>query len=195
MFLLSILWEILVSECRRFVISDLSLDQANIMEYCYNPMESKDQKNSYLVYGKWNNLVSHDDIVYFLGGIEDEVNPHSWLERLNGDINLIANKNQDFDGIKFQSFIQIKKGDHKFLLTNDLDVVPDNWGSWIIHGSKAVEGDSYFINSDKKMIDVSIKKIDYKPINISYLSNLLDQIDKKKVRNLSNLSEAKQPDY
>lgn len=86
-----------------FFTSDLHFGHQNIIEYCNRPWATADEMNRGLV-RLWNDMVSPDDIVWFLGDAAMRVVPDDTLRfiaMLNGTIHLVAgNHDKCWEGHK-----------------------------------------------------------------------------------------------
>jgi calcineurin-like phosphoesterase family protein/2'-5' RNA ligase len=164
-----------------YLISDLHLDHANIINYCARPFSFSDveEMNSVLI-DNWNNTVRNNPI-YFLGDLSfgrGSRPAYYWLRKLNGDIHFIrGNHEEGVKGSKDYEILEYKN--HKFLLVHDPDNLPIKWDGWIIHGHKHNNDmKNYpFINGERKAINVSAELLNYKPIDLDFLISLkLDSI-------------------
>jgi len=159
-----------------YVISDLHLDHANIIEYCARPFVSSnvDEMNSVLV-DNWNNIVGNDE-VYFLGDLsfgEGSRTADYWLGRLHGRKNFIRG-GHDTGVREAKEYDVIKCGRYTFLLTHDPDRLPIDWNGWVIHGHKHNNDlkEFCFINGDRKTINVSPELVNYRPVSLGFLASL-----------------------
>jgi calcineurin-like phosphoesterase family protein/2'-5' RNA ligase len=159
-----------------YLISDLHLDHANIIDYCARPFNPSDvaEMNGVLT-ENWNNTVGNNEIV-FLGNLSADGSgrqPDYWLEKLNGKIKFIrGNRDEGIpDAIDYEI---VKRGRYTFLLTHDPDRLPIDWNDWVIHGHKHNNDmKNYpFINGDKKTINVSPELVNYGPVSLDYLASL-----------------------
>lgn len=64
-----------------FIISDLHFGHNNIIRYCDRPYSSVEEMNSALI-ENWNNTVSEDSIVFFLGDFSMRTNQYGILNSL-----------------------------------------------------------------------------------------------------------------
>lgn len=159
-----------------YLISDLHLDHANIIDYCARPFNPSnvDEMNGVLT-ENWNNTVGNNEI-YFLGNLSSQKGGKSanyWLETLKGKICFIRG-NRD-DGVPHaKSHEIIKGGRYMFLLVHDPDKLPIEWNGWVIHGHKHNNDmKNYpFINGDKKTINVSPELVKYRPVSLNFLASL-----------------------
>ena len=96
---------------KTWFISDTHFNHENIIKYCDRPFASKEEMNQELI-KRWNNTVSKNDIVWFLGdfalGGREECK--SLLAQLNGEIRMIRGNHDHFPdsffydcGVKFVS--------------------------------------------------------------------------------------------
>lgn len=171
-----------------YLISDTHFDHVNIIDYCHRPFNTIHQMNETIV-RNWNNAVSRNDTVYFLGdwGWGRKARPSSyWKHRLNGHITSLRGSH-DRGGLRHKI---IKSGRHTFLLIHDPND-NHNWHGWLIHGHiHNNKMDKYpFINGHRKTINVSVELIGYRPISLDALEAL--NIDKIKWMRTS----LSQPDY
>jgi calcineurin-like phosphoesterase family protein/2'-5' RNA ligase len=159
-----------------YVISDLHLDHANIIEYCARPFVSSnvDEMNNVLV-DNWNNIVGNDE-VYFLGDLsfgQGSRPADYWLGRLSGRKHFIRGRH-DADTQDTDNYKVVKCGRYTFLLTHDPDRLPVEWNGWVIHGHKHNNDmkDYCFINGDRKTINVSAELVNYRPVSLDFLASL-----------------------
>ena len=71
-----------------YLISDLSLDHTNIIEYCDRPFSPVEEMNEALV-EQWNREISPEDSVLYGGDLTIRSSAAAlldWLEQLNGEI-------------------------------------------------------------------------------------------------------------
>jgi calcineurin-like phosphoesterase family protein/2'-5' RNA ligase len=164
-----------------YIISDLHLDHANIIQYCARPfLYSIVEEMNHVLVNNWNNVVRNNPI-YFLGDLSfgRGSRPVSyWLTKLSGEIHFIRGNHEA--GVKNSKEYEILEyKNYKFLLVHDPDNLPISWDGWIIHGHKHNNDmKNYpFINGEKKMINVSAELLNYKPLSLDFLISLkLDTI-------------------
>lgn len=163
-----------------FVFSDTHFDHKNIIEYCSRPFHSTKQMNEKLV-ENWQNVVNHNGKVFFLGDMSYSRNRRSidyWLGKLAGEIFYIRG-NHDTDIITRAEVLPnrhgIKYQDYQFLLMHD-PYRPKGYDGWIIHGDRHNNDlDNYpFINQKNKTVNVCAELLDYSPISIERLIDLID---------------------
>jgi 2'-5' RNA ligase len=117
-----------------FLISDLHLDHANIINYCSRPFVYPDvgEMNEVLV-NNWNNTVKNNS-VYFLGDLSFGRGSRPtdyWLERLSGQISFIRGNHETARNSKEYEIIEYKGW--KFLLVHNPNNLPVEWNGWVIH--------------------------------------------------------------
>ena len=165
-----------------YLISDLHLDHANIINYCSRPFihSNVDEMNEVLV-NNWNNTVKNN-AVYFLGDLSFGRGSRSadqWLEKLGGKISFIRGNHERARNSKEYEILEYNG--RRFLLVHSPNHLPVKWDGWVIHGHKHNNEmkDYPFINGKKKTINVSAELINYKPVSLTYLLNLeLDSIER-----------------
>ena len=88
---------------KTYFIGDCHFDHFNIIKYCKRPFSNVEEMNSFMI-DKWNETVSPEDTVYYLGDISygrDSRGPGYWLSLLNGNKILIkGNHDRDLRGIR-----------------------------------------------------------------------------------------------
>ena len=72
---------------RIFFTSDTHLGHANIIRYCNRPFSNVEEMDAELIH-RWNEAVSEDDVVYFLGDF-CMGDPRRFYSRLNGTVYMI----------------------------------------------------------------------------------------------------------
>ncbi|MDD5311512.1 MAG: 2'-5' RNA ligase family protein [Dehalococcoidia bacterium] len=159
-----------------YVISDLHLDHANIIEYCARPFLSSkvDEMNGVLV-DNWNTTVGTGEI-YFLGDLslgKDSKPAGHWLGKLRGKKHLIRGRH-DADIRDAREYEVVKSGRYTFLLAHDPGRLPVDWNGWVVHGHKHNNDmKNYpFINGDRKTINVCPELVNYRPVSLDFLSSL-----------------------
>jgi calcineurin-like phosphoesterase family protein/2'-5' RNA ligase len=165
-----------------YLISDLHLDHANIINYCSRPFlrSNVDNMNEVLV-NNWNNII-RNNFVYFLGDLSfgrDSRSADYWLKKLNGKISFIKGNHERVRNSKEYEILEYNG--RKFLLVHNPNHLPIKWDGWVIHGHKHNNEmkDYPFINGKKKTINVSAELINYKPVSLDYICNLgLDSIER-----------------
>ena len=169
-----------------WLISDLHIDHANVIEYCNRPFSSVEEMNKVLI-ENWNKAVKQDDVVYFLGdllmGKHTTERDLSVVCRLRGEKTIIIG-NHDF---------RFTVHDDNKRIRNKTQAV-DYWESIGFHHASAtpmilenfmlsheplkqiatgyinIHGHTH--NNNLKSINhinVSVENIDYKPINFEEL--------------------------
>lgn len=175
-----------------FLVSDLHLDHASIINYCHRPFVDVEEMNQILV-SNWNNTIG-DNIVYFLGDLSfgRGLKPTTeWLKQLSGDIRFIRGNHDDYvENSRKYATLEYEK--YNFLLIHSPNKLPIPWDDWVIHGHKHNHdlGNYPFINGKKKTINVSVEVLDYKPISLDYLLSLnIDSI--KRLEKINGIPERK----
>jgi len=159
-----------------WLISDTHFDHENIIKYCARPFADVQEMNEILL-RNWNNTVKDIDTVYFLGDMSFgrySRDPLYWLQRLKGQVKYIRGNHEKVPIGKEYDVIEYKG--YKFLLIHDPKSVK-HFDGWIIHGH--VHNNELrrypFINAEKKTINVCVEVINYKPISLDEIINLIQQ--------------------
>ena len=138
-----------------FLIGDLHLNHRNIIRYCNRPFNSVEEMNKTLI-KRWNNAVTDNDLVIFLGDLAMGTNRRKWLKKLNGKIIFIKGNHDNWgcDYCLINNNILLIHNPHKVLYFN----------GWIIHGHH--HNNTKLIDKNKKRINVSCENTNYKPIEL-----------------------------
>lgn len=159
-----------------YVIGDLHLGHANIINYCTRPFRWKrpDEMDRVLIHN-WNNIVKKTDTVYYVGdltGPQQQANAEHYLYNLNGNIVWIKGNhdNQKYiSSIRLVNSIEQNFNGTTVLFTHDPKTVPEEYDNWVIHGH--VHNNHLreypFFNPHQKRINVSAEVIGYKPVPLS----------------------------
>lgn len=171
-----------------FFISDLHLFHTNVIKYCNRPFSNIIDMNKHIL-DCWNNTISKDDTVYFLGDFalgechkEDVYREYSRL--LNGNMYFLkGNHDQSYNNLtKYftcirAGYIVDYKGYHFILSHYPLpdEEIPD--GFFNIHGH--IHNTSYnklnsIFNLDYH-INISADAINFTPM---FIDNIIDDIEK-----------------
>ncbi|MGY5152042.1 MAG: 2'-5' RNA ligase family protein [Candidatus Nitrosopumilus sp. bin_6a] len=173
-------FEDITKEGKIYLFSDAHFDHKNIIKYCKRPFHSTRQMNQTLV-ENWDHTVGDNDKVFFLGDLShgrDRRPIDYWLSKLNGEICYIRG-NHDKDIINRATVIhshygiQYKK--YQFLLMHDPHR-PNGYDGWIIHGDKHNNSlkDHPFINQKNKTVNVCAELVDYTPISLDRIIELIE---------------------
>lgn len=168
----------------RYVISDHHFGHTNIIEYCDRPFSSVGQMNNELL-DRHYETVDPDDLLIHVGDIAmDMQNGQETIEyfdRLGGDVLLQGNHDVGLDPAE-APFPVLKScvlhhGDYQFYCTHRPEDVPEHWDEWVIHGhhhnNNTVEYP--FLAYDERRINVSSELLDYRPVTLGSLVNLLNE--------------------
>ena len=156
---------------KAFFVSDLHLKHRNIIRYCHMPFNDVFEMNDSLI-RNWNETVKPENTVYFLGDLCFNSDPLMWLRKLNGQKVLIKGSHDKHIPTHFTKNYETMNvnGVNLYLVHNPAHVPPD-WDGWVIHGH--LHHHRPFIDRARRMINVSVERIDYKPIS---LDKILDSI-------------------
>ena len=155
-----------------FVISDTHFNHENIIRYAGRPFKNIKEMNEMII-KKWNEKVGKEDLVIHLGdfALGDNSEITQIRNRLNGKIILIRG-NHDHRAVRNAGFMLIKwtlEIDNWIFSHNPLDEGEIPRGFINVHGH---------IHEKKSLrgINVSVENINYDPIEIKDLTNLLSKI-------------------
>ena len=160
-----------------FFISDTHFGHANIIKYCNRPFLSVKEMDITMIYN-WNKVVGKNDIVCFLGDFCFG-DPKKYLKQLNGiivfikgnhDRNLIETLGERVLPYTYYHRYHLGRN-HRFYLIHDPEHIPSLWYDWAITGHVHNKGD--FINFRDRIINVSVEHIEYTPINIKLIIDMI----------------------
>lgn len=163
-----------------YLISDLHFDHTNIIRFCNRPFPATSDMNRAMV-ANWTKTVGCRDRVFFLGDMtygEYRRPIDYWLQKLTGNIMFIRG-NHDKDIITKARVIPTNYGirykGREFLLAHN-PYRPDGFDGWIIHGDMHNRDLNLYplVNQKRQTINVSADLVDYTPISLDYLTNLID---------------------
>lgn len=167
----------------QYLISDLHLDHANIIDYCDRPFDTVDEMNTTLI-TNWNHTVSPTDDVLFLGDLcmtQEETHVIDRLADLTYDSLIFIEGNHDpitpttDSALPTRQYHYLAYDDWQFCLTHRPERVPQDWHGWVIHGHTHNNElrDYPFVNPDAKTVNVSADVLNYTPVALSDLTNIL----------------------
>lgn len=156
---------------KTYFISDLHLNHRNIIKYtqrCFNGVEEMNRE----IVKKWNSVVGSDDLVYFVGDLCFG-NPNYWLRKLNGTIIFLKGNHDKYINAPHNRIIKYKG--KKFLLVHNPYYIPSNWNEWVIHGHVHNNNLEKYpvINKKNKTINVSCELLNYRPVEINEVMELV----------------------
>lgn len=161
----------------KYFISDLHIDDANILIYEHRPFKSLKEMRKTIV-DNWNNIVTDEDDVYLLGDIGDI----SVLYELKGHIIIVCGNHDDVNKI-YEHFPNIEVNRHPIMVGNmwlshePIGYMPPEIPYINIHGHlhrfdyglvgrKWEDGNRYF--------NVSVEKINYTPISFDRIKEIIE---------------------
>jgi len=166
----------------RYIISDLHLDHANIIEYCDRPFEDAQEMNETLV-ENWNNTVDTDDTVFYLGDLAmwGPDAAENWAEELNGNILFIRGNHDDLrtEELSFPvcDSCVFTHGKYRFGCVHWPEESENPGGDWLLyahHHNNDLE-EYPFIDPMKNRVNVSAEVIGYTPLSLDALVSFLDR--------------------
>lgn len=156
----------------RYLISDLHLGHANVIDYCARPFSTVEEMNQTLI-ANWNETVNDADIVFFLGDLDrfaDGDQLRSCLDRLNGRIVFIEGNHDKpsryVTGLNTHQYYMMARGERRFCLVHRPENALRYWDSWVIHGHHHnTHLDEYpFVNPEEERVNVSAELVGYTPV-------------------------------
>jgi calcineurin-like phosphoesterase family protein len=148
-------------------ISDMHFGHRNIIKWCRHDCFKNLKQMHERMISNWNYHVGSYDRVFCLGDFGD----FRYKRRLKGKIT-IAKGNHDRKQWNRQYVLKYKG--LKFLILHDPDD-DSNWfdGDWIIHGHTHIN--TPFIDIINKRVNVSVEMINYTPITMEKIYNIIEE--------------------
>lgn len=172
-------WMVEKRRMTRFVISDLHLAHANIIDYCDRPFEDVDEMNRTLV-RNWNRVVDEGDTVIVVGDLVmgDHDEAMKWAERLSGTLLLVPGNHDDIvaEDAPFPvvDSCTVSHGKYEFGVGHRPSETPD--ADWELYGhlhNNDLETHP-FIDPQRNRVNVSAELVQYEPIALGELCSYLD---------------------
>lgn len=161
-----------------YLLSDLHLGHGNIIEYEDRPFTSESEMDTALI-ANWNAVVQPDDTVLYGGDLTlaRESKALEYLEQLNGEIHFIYGnhdklpRNEVIPLLDKQLVHTIRFSYDGFVFyythwPQNLPTVVADERVWKIHGHVHGSEEYPFIDQENRRVNVSVEKVNYKPISI-----------------------------
>ena len=163
-----------------YLISDLHFDHANIIRLCNRPFDNIDEMNGTML-KNWTRAAGDHSTVFFLGDMtfgRDRRPIDFWLQKLTGNIRFLrGNHDQDIvtTAKVIPAYYGIRYKGREFLLAHH-PYRPDGYEGWFIHGHVHNRDLNLYplVNQKKKTANVSAELVDYTPISLDHLNELID---------------------
>jgi calcineurin-like phosphoesterase family protein len=161
-----------------YIAADLYLGYTNIIRRNNRPFMNVEEMNKLLL-KNWNETVSSDDIVYFLGDIsygESAKNMDYWLKRLSGNIVFIKGDDDFSEDIEFLlDYVMVEIGNKHFCLVHNPADAPENFDGWIIHAHNYSHDlqKHPFIDRERKTINISLEATEYRPVSFTEIEGIV----------------------
>lgn len=165
-----------------YVAADLYLGYNNIIRRNNRPFMTVEEMNKLLL-KNWNDTISSDDIVYFLGDISYGENAQTidyWLKRLSGNIVFIKGDDDFSEEIEFLlDYVTVNVGDKHFCLVHNPADAPEDFDGWIIHAHNYSHDlqKHPFIDRQRKTINISLEATDYRPVSFAEIEGIVSWAD------------------
>lgn len=162
---------------KTWFISDTHFWHTKILEYENRPFETIEDMNSYII-RQWNNVVSKDDIVWFLGdlclGHKQDIK--NIMSQLHGRKRMIRGNHDNWSdsfykeiGFEFVSKYPIILKDFFVLSHSPLPWMGKSSPFFYIYGH--VHGSPSFVDKSENSCCVCVERWDYTPIRIPEFDN------------------------
>jgi calcineurin-like phosphoesterase family protein len=174
--------QILWSSPRRggppYLISDLHLGHADIIQYCSRPFPDHSTMDRALIAG-WNQVVSPGDQVLFLGDLcGNPTQVPEFLPALSGAITWVQGNHDPSSGEVCERLALTVDG-VDLLLVHDPADAPPTFDGWVVHGHTHNRRlHRYpFLSVRRRTINVSAEVIGYRPVSLSSLVAMIHTSD------------------
>lgn len=179
-----------------FFTSDFHMFHHNVLRFDNRPFVDVNEMHDVLE-KKWNEVVSPDDIVIYLGDLsfarrEDKEFVDDMLQRLNGKIHFILGNHDKFEEVRkmtrfetVQDYLEVRVKDEKAeILFCTMHYPIYSWnkkhhGSYMVHGhchGNLHHGEEASFYEGRRVIDVGCMLHDYKPVSYTEIIDKLSHI-------------------
>jgi calcineurin-like phosphoesterase family protein len=136
---------------------------------------------------RWNNVVTEPDRVVVVGDFacaEREAEVWIWLTQLNGKKILVDGNHRPIERSEFKNSelpltteYQFDAGKYSFLCLHKIEWFPEEWHEWKIFGHihNRYPEEYPFIDPAAKRINVSAELLDYTPVSIDRIIDLINR--------------------
>lgn len=167
----------------RYIISDHHFGHSRIIGYTNRPFSSVGEMNQTML-NRHYEVVQDTDILIHLGDIamdmQDGEETIEYFERLDGDILLRGNHDVGLDSetapFPVLDACILEHGGREFHCTHRPEDIPNDWDRWAIHDHMHNNDTSTypFIASDAQRVNISSELLNYRPIALDTLTEILD---------------------
>lgn len=169
----------------RYLISDHHFGHARIIEYTDRPFDSVGDMNQALL-SRHYETIGDDDVLIHLGDVaidmRDGTDTIKFVDRL--DANLLVRGNHDVGLDPEEAPFAVTEAcvlhhdDREFYCTHRPEDVPDWWDGWAIHDHQHNNDTTTypFIEGSARRVNVSCELLEYRPLSLATLSEVLDAI-------------------
>lgn len=167
-----------------YLISDLHLGHANVIDYCDRPFPDVETMNRALV-DSWNAVVDPDDEVVFAGDLTISGSAADflrWTDTLNGEIVFLVGNHdrtvmRTLDDVHVMDHYRFEHGGYRFYCTHFPENLPTNFDGWGIYGHHHNNhpAEFPFLDPERRRVNVSVELIGYEPLAVETLVDLLDR--------------------
>lgn len=161
-----------------YLISDLHLGHADIIQYCSRPFPDRSTMDQALVAG-WNQVVSPGDQVFFLGDLcGSPAQVPEYLPALSGAITWVQGNHDPSSGGTCERLALTVDG-IDLLLVHDPANAPPEFDGWVVHGhthNRRLHRYPFF-SKGERTINVSAEVIGYRPVSLSVLVEMIRTCD------------------
>lgn len=169
-----------------FLISDLHLGHANGIPRFHRPFMRDDvEEMNRVLIRNWNNTVSRDDTVLFLGDLafRSSIGIDEYLPLLAGHIIFIeGNHDPHLSGMLPD--IRFAHEGIPFLAIHNPEELREEWDGWVLHGHfhNTRPGEYPFFNPVARRVNVSAEVLGYRPVPLSYICRLIRSVQEPLAR-------------
>lgn len=159
-----------------FVTADNHFSHKNILTFCSRPFKDVNEMNEAMIQN-WNNVVDYSDTVYVLGDFSLG-NPHSIIERLNGNIVFLKGDHDKWiDKYKWDERVSYA-GYVKILYYKDVSITLCHWPfrEWYKrhYGAYDLHGHSHgTLTPLKNQLDVGVDCFNFEPVSLDKIKKIL----------------------
>jgi calcineurin-like phosphoesterase family protein len=161
-----------------FLISDLHLGHANIIQYCARPFFFSDPREmDHVLIKNWNYTISPANRVYYLGDLrygQNDPSDEYYRNKLRGHITCIQGNHDSRQSEPSPTAILEHEGLRFCLVHNPADA-PELFEGWVIHGHHHNNNIRRypFMNFESRRVNVSAEVLGYVPVSLNHICSLI----------------------
>lgn len=168
----------------QYLISDHHFGHSNIITYCDRPFSSVGEMDSAML-DRFYETVDPGDVLVHLGDVAmDMQDGQETVERFNQlDANLLVRGNHDVGldpneaPFPVVDACTLEHRGYEFYCVHRPEDIPERWDGWVLHGHYHNNDLQQFpfVSYDQKRVNVGAELLDYRPIQLDTIVDILEE--------------------